>query len=168
MLKANDSFQRQFSPSCNFQNVVWKFDYSARTLVRRIFILKLWCLCVLRTLPFSLSLTCTVVGGRRFRPTSGHLEFTSVFLMLVQQQSEPLVEEWNMLTTIRTIGRRAESVVKCKQVFVVLMDAAVLACTFPRPSVVVKCNQLCSEMRNVRACFYDVTTRMLCFVLQKS
>ena len=43
------------------------------------------------------------------------------------------------------------------------MDAAVLACPFPRPSLVVKYNQLYSEMRNVRACFYDVTTRMLCF-----
>ena len=73
-----------------------------------------------------------------------------------------------MLTTIRTIGRRAESVVACKQVFFVLMDAAILACTFPRPSVVVNYNQFYSEMRNDRACFYDVTTRMLCFVLQDS
>ena len=45
----------------------------------------------------------------------------------------------------------------------VLMDAAVSACIFSRPSVVVKDNQLYSEMRHVRACFYDVTTRMLCF-----
>ena len=49
------------------------------------------------------------------------------------------------------------------QFFSVLMDAAVLACPFPRPSLVVKYNQLHSEMRNVRACYYDVTTRMLCF-----
>ena len=50
------------------------------------------------------------------------------------------------------------------------MDAAVSACTFPRSSVVVNYNynQLYSEMRNVSACFYDVTTRMLCFVLQGS
>ena len=110
-----------------------------------------------------------VVDGRRFRPTSGHLEFISMFIMLVQQQSEPLVEEWNIMTTIRTIGRRAGSVVGCKQVFFVLFDAAVLACTCPRPSVVVKYNQLYSEMRNVRASFfYDVTTRMLCFALQDS
>ena len=164
-VEANDSFQRQFSPSCNFQNVVWKFVDSARSLVRMIFFLKYWCLCVLRTLRLSLSLTCTVVGGRRFRssvavvdgrryrPTSGHLQSTSMFIVLVQQQ-------------IRTIGRRAESVVGCKPVFPVLMDAAVLTCTCLRPSVVVKYNQLYSEMRNVRACFYDVTTRMLCFVLQ--
>ena len=45
------------------------FDDSARSPVRKIFILKHWCLCVLRTLPLSLSLTCTVVGGRRFRPS---------------------------------------------------------------------------------------------------
>ena len=84
---------------------------------------------VLRTLTLSLSLTCTVVGGRRFRPsvavvdgrrfrpTSGHLELISTLMMLIQQQSEPLVEEWNMLTTIRTIGPRAKSVVGCKQIF---------------------------------------------------
>ena len=130
---------------------------------------------MLRTLPLSLSLTWTVVGGRRFRPsvavedgsrcrpTSGHMKFISMFIMLVQQRSEPLVEEMKMLTTIRTIGRGAESVVGCKQVFSVLMDAAVPACTYPRPSVVVKYYQLYSEMRNARACFYDVTTRMLCF-----
>ena len=130
-VEANDSFQRQFSPSCNFQNVVWKFVDSARSLVRNSFFLEHWCLSVLRTLPLSLSLslTCTVVGGRRFRPnvavvdgrrfrpTSEHLESTSMFLMLIQQQSEPLVEDWNMLTTIRTIGRRAKSVVGCKQIF---------------------------------------------------
>ena len=90
-----------------------------------------------------------------------------------------------MLTTIRTIGRGAESVVGCKQVFLriigrgaesavecksvfsVVMDAALLACTFPRPSVVVNYDQLYSEMRNVRACFYDVTTRVLCFCAAK-
>ena len=49
------------------------------------------------------------------------------------------------------------------QFFSVSMDAAVLACTFPRPSVVVKYDQLFSEMRNVKACFYDVTTRLFCF-----
>ena len=63
-------------------------------------------------------------------------------------------------------GWSAESVVGCEQVFFVLMDAAVSACTFPRSSVVVNYNQLYSEMRNVSARFYDVTTRMLCFVLQ--
>ena len=131
----------------------------------RLLLLKHWCLCVLRTLPLSLSLTCTVVGGcrsrpsvavvdgRRFRSTSGHLESTSVFVMMAQQQSVPLVEMRNMLTTIRTIGRRAESVVGCKHVFFVLMDAVVLACTFPRPSVVVKCNQLFLEMRKCQSVF---------------
>ena len=68
---------------------------------------------MLRTLlRVALSLTWTVVGGRRFRPsvavvdgrrfrsTSGHLEFISMFIMLVQQRSEPLAEEWKRLTTI--------------------------------------------------------------------
>ena len=116
-----------------------------------------WCLCVLRTLLLvALSLTWTVVGGRRFRPTSGHLEFTSMSIMIGA-------------ATIRTIGRRVEyvenpselsveerteSAVECTPVFCVLMDAAVLACTFPRPSLDVKYNQLYSEMRNVRACFF--------------
>ena len=84
---------------------------------------------MLRTLPFSLSLTCTVVGGRRFRPSvavvdgrrfrsiSGHLESISMSIMLVQQQSEPLIEEMNMLAIIRTIGRGAESVVGCNSSF---------------------------------------------------
>ena len=71
------------------------------------------CSCVLRTLLLvALSLTWTVVGGRRsrpsvavvdgrrFLPTSGHLEFIPMSVMSVQQQSEPLVEELNMLTTI--------------------------------------------------------------------
>ena len=80
-----------------------------------------------------------------------------------------MVEEWNLLTTIRIFGRRAESVVGCKQVFSVLMDSTVLACTFPRPSVVVKYNQLYLEMRNVRACFYLMLPReCFVFVLQDS
>ena len=58
---------------------------------------KHWCLCVLRTLPLALFLTCTVFGGRRFRPTSGHLEFY-VYVYYVGT------------ATIRTIGRRVEFV----------------------------------------------------------
>ena len=157
MLKQTTIFNVSFHLRAFFQNVMR------------------WCLCVLRTLLLSLSLTWTVVGerrfrpsvavvdGRRFRPISGHLKFISMSIMLVQQRSEPLVEEWNMLTTNRIIGQRTDSVVGCKQVLSVLMDAAVLACTFPLPSFVVKYNQLYSEMRNVRACCYDVTTRLLCF-----
>ena len=38
-VKANDDFQRQFSPSCNFSKVVSEFDDSACSLVRKIFIL---------------------------------------------------------------------------------------------------------------------------------
>ena len=130
-VEANDSFQRQFSPSCNFQNVVWKFVDSARSLVRNSFFLEHWCLSVLRTLPLSLSLAlslslshmyrgwwasfsaqcCCRGWARSFQPTSEHLESTSMFPMLIQQQSEPSVEDWNMLTTIRSIGPRAKSVV---------------------------------------------------------
>ena len=100
-----------------------------------------WCLCVLRTLLLvAPSLTWTVVGGRRFwpsvavvdgrrfRPTSGHLEVISVSsydwysnnprttgrrVECVEQPSE-------------LIGRGAESVVECKPDFLrVSMDAAV-------------------------------------------
>ena len=74
-------------------------------------------------------------------------------IMLVQQQSEPVVEELNMLTTIRTIGRGAESVVGCKPIFLRVDGCCCISVHVPRPSVVVKYNQLYSEMRNVRACF---------------
>ena len=89
-VEGNDSFQRQFSPSCNFPCVVWKFDDSGCSFA------------------LSLSLTCTVVirrrfrrnfavvDGRRFRPTSGHLEFLYVYYVGT--------------ATIRTIGRRVEYV----------------------------------------------------------
>ena len=57
-----------------------------------------WCLCVLRTLLLvALFLTWTVVGGRRSRPTFGHLEFISMSIM-------------TGTATIRTIGRRVEYV----------------------------------------------------------
>ena len=39
------------------------------------------------------------------------------------------------------------------------MDATVLACTIPRPSIVVKHDGLYSEMRNVRACFFMMSPR---------
>ena len=65
----------------------------------------------------SFSAECCCRGGHRFQPNFGHLELISPFLVLIQQQSEPLVEEQNMLTTIRTIGRGTESVVGCKQAF---------------------------------------------------
>ena len=138
-------------------------------LSARFLFLMNWCLCVLRTLLLvALFLTWTVVGGRRFpssvavvdgrrfRSTSGHLEFISVTIM-------------NGTATIRTIGRRVEYVgnhenyrlrsgICCRvqtifsvlsveernllssanRFFSVSMDAAVSACTFPRPSVVVK------------------------------
>ena len=45
-VEANDSFRRQFSLSCNVQNVAWKVDDSACSFA------------------LSLSLERTVVGGR--------------------------------------------------------------------------------------------------------
>ena len=95
-----------------------------------------------------------VVNGRRFRPTFGHLECTSMSNVIgtatIWQPSELSVEERNLLSS-------------ANQSFSVSMDSAVRTCTFPRPCFVVKHDQLSSEMRNVRAYFYDVTTRMLCF-----
>ena len=127
-------------------------------LCGRFLFLKHWCLCVLRTLPLSLSLTCTVVGGRRFRPTSGHLESTSLFILMAQQQSVPLVEEWHMLTTIRTIDRRAESVVGCKPVFFVLMDAAVLAVHVPTSFFCCDVQPIVLGDEKCQSVFHDVTT----------
>ena len=168
-VQANDSFQRQFSPSCSaiFQKSLENSMILPAALPGRFLFLMNWCLCLLRTLLLvALSLTWTVVGGRRFRPTSGHLEFISMSVMIGT-------------ATIRTIGRRVEYfdshqkyrsrrrnlLSSANQFFSVSMDTAVLACTFPRLSVVVKYDQLYSEMRRVRARFYDVTTRMLLFFL---
>ena len=141
-VEANDNFQRQFPPSCNFSKCRLKIRWFCPQPCPDFFLCTGVFACCERCC-LSPSLTCTVVGGRRVRPifavedgrrfrhTSGHLEFISM-----------------------SIGANQ---------FFSVMDAAVLACTFPRPSVVVKDNELYSEMRNVRACFYDVTTRMLCF-----
>ena len=170
MLKQTTIFNVSFHLRAIFQKSFETSMILPAALSGRFLFLMNWCLCVLRTLLLvALFLTWTVVGGRRFRPTSGHLEFISMSIM-------------TGTATIRTIGRRVECVgnhqnyplrsgICCRsanQFFSVSMDAAVLACTFPRPSVVVKYDQLYSEMRNVRACFYDVTTRMPYFVLQDS
>ena len=84
-----------------------------------------------------------MVGGRRFRPS------VAVTIGRGVEYAD----------TIRPVGRKAESVVGCEQVFFVLMDAAVSACTFPRSSVVVNYNQLFSEMKNVSACFFMMLPR---------
>ena len=140
-VEANDSFQRQFSPPCIFQTVVWKFVASARSLVRNIFIFEvLVSFCVANAALVALSFSGCCRGRASFSAhfwTSG----TNFYVYYVGT------------ATIRTIGRRVESVFGCKQVFSVLMDAAVLTYTCLRPSVVVKYNQLYSEMRNVSACF---------------
>ena len=87
-------------------------------LRERFLFLMNWCLCVLRMLLLvAPSLTWTVVGGRRFRPLLDIWNLFLCLLWMVQQQSEPLVEELNKSTTIRTIGRGAESVVEYKPAF---------------------------------------------------
>ena len=63
----------------------------------------------------------------------------------------------------QALDRRAESVVGCKQVFFVFMDAAVLACSFPRPTVVVKCDQLYTEIEKSERFFMTLARK--CFVL---
>ena len=85
-----------------------------------------------------------MVGGRRFRPTFGHLEFISMSIVIgtatMWQPSELSVEERNLLSS-------------ANQSFSVSMDIAVRARTFPRPSFVVKHDQLSSEIRNVQSVF---------------
>ena len=91
--------------------------------------------------------------------------------MMAQQRSEPLVEEWHHADTHQNLSVEERNLLSgAKQVFSVLTDAAVLACTFPRPSVVVKYNQLYLGDDKCQSVFFknDVTTRKLCFVLQDS
>ena len=77
-VEANNSFQRQFSPSCNFQNIVWKFVDSARSLVRNIFIFEvLVSFCVANAALVALSF-------------SGLLSWTGVVF-------GPLLDIWNQL-----------------------------------------------------------------------
>ena len=164
MLKQKDSSQRQFSPSCNFQKSRWEFDDSARSLVRKIvFVSGVLVSFVLRTLTLWLSLSLMHRGW--WASVSAHFWTPgtfSGFVMLTQQQSEPLVEEWKMLTTIRTIGRRAESVAGCKQVFFVCDGCCYISvhvptsfCCCERQPVVLR-----DENWLPRECF--------CFVLQDS
>ena len=156
-VEANDSFQRQFSPSCNFCKMSFETSMILpAALSGRFLFSKHWCLCVCVANAALVALSHTYRG---WRASFSARFWTSGIYFYVY---------YDGTATISTIGRRAKSVVGCKPVFLVLMDAAVFAYTFPRPSVVMKCNQLYSEMRNVRACFYDVTSRMLCFVLQDS
>ena len=86
-----------------------------------------------------------MVGGRRFRPTHGHLEFVSMSIVIgpatIWRPSELSVEERNLLSS-------------ANQSFSVSMD------TYERARSHVL---LYSEMRNVRAYFYDVTTRIPLF-----
>ena len=98
--EANDSFQRQFSHSCNFSKCRLKnFDDSARSFVREIFVLgALVSLRVAGAAFVALSRMYRGWWASFFRPTSGHLESTSMLIMNAQQPSELSVEERNLLS----------------------------------------------------------------------
>ena len=143
MLQQTTVFSVTFHLRAICQNVVSKFDESARSLVWKTFIFEaLVSLRVANAALAALSLShvpwlvCVVFGTL--------LDIWNLLLCLLRWHSNiqyhQSVEERNLLSG-------------ANQFFFVLMDAAVSACT---------------EMRNVRACFHDVTTRMLCFVLQDS
>ena len=105
LLKQTTVFIVSFHLCAIFQNVFWKFDDSARSLVRKIFICEaLVSLRVANAALVALSHMCrgcgrrfrpsvAVVDGCRFRPTSGRPESTSMIIIMAQQQSVPLVEE---------------------------------------------------------------------------
>ena len=141
------------------------------TFSERLFIFWALVFFVLRTLTWLLSLTNTVVDGHCFRPSVAVVD---------RHRFRPT---WHLelifhdvgTATIRTIGRRVEHVdnhqnyrsksgLCCREQtrFLHVDGAAMSARTFPHPSVVVNCNKL------DRTCFCNVTTRMLCFVLQDS
>ena len=89
-VEANDSFQRQFSPSCNFQNVLWKFVDSARSLVRKILIfgvLVSFCVANAALVALSLSHVPWLVG---VVSTSGHLDHANALFCTARQLSTDL------------------------------------------------------------------------------
>ena len=130
--------------------------------------LKHFCLSVLRTLPFFRSLSHVPwLMGRRFRPTSGHLESTSMFVY------------YDSTATISTIGPRVEYVDNhrnyrsksgiCCRVQTSFLRVDGCCCI----SVHVPTSFCSCELQPVvlgdekcQSLFYDITTRMLCFVLQ--
>ena len=99
MLKQTTIFNVSFHLRTIFQKSFENSMILPAALSGRFLFLMNWCLCVLRTLLLvALFLPMVaVVGRRRFRPTSGHLEFISVSIMIGT-------------ATIRTIGRRVEYV----------------------------------------------------------
>ena len=98
MLKQTTIFNVSFHLRAIFQKSFENSMILPAALSGRFLFLMNWCHRVLRTLLLvALFLTWTVVGGRRFRPTSGHLEFISMSIMIGT-------------ATIRTIARRVEYV----------------------------------------------------------
>ena len=96
-VEANDSFQRQFSPSCNFQNVVWKFDDSARSLVRIFFFFE--ALVSLRIVNAALVAFSHMYRGW-WASFSAHFWTSGIYFYVYHVGT----------ATIRTIGRRVEYV----------------------------------------------------------
>ena len=104
MLKQTTNFNVSFHLRAIFQTSFENSMILPAALSGRFFFLMNWCLCVWWTLFLvALFLTWTVVGGRRFRPTFGHLEFISVSVVIgaatIWQPSELSVEERNLLSS---------------------------------------------------------------------
>ena len=86
-VEANDNFQHQFSPSYKFQNVVWKVVDSACGLVRKTSFGSTGIFCIADAAFFALSLSHVPWWRASF---SAH--FTSMFFVMAQQKSDPLVQ----------------------------------------------------------------------------
>ena len=145
MLKQTTIFNISFHLRTNFKMSFGKSLILPAALSAKL-LLGVLVFSVLRTLPFSLSLSlsCTVVAGVVFGPVLLSwvgVVFGSLYLYIYCDGTT----SWS------------------KQVYSVLEDAAVLTYTCRRPSVVARHNQWYSEMKRV---FF--TTRMLRVVLQDS
>ena len=185
MLKQTTIFNVSFHLRANFQK---SFENSMilPAALSGIFFLINWCLLrVANAAPYR---SVSHVNRGWWASLSAHFWTSGIYFCvyydLVQQQSEPLIEELNMLTTIRTIGRGAESVLGCKPVFLRIIGRGAESAVECKPVFLrvdgcccvglrvptsfcccdpLQYDQLSSEMRNVRAFFYDVTARILCF-----
>ena len=164
-VEANDNFQRQFSPSCTFS----KYRLKIRWFCPQPFF---WCTGV-----FACCERCPCRSPTR-GPWLVGVVFGPVLLSWMGVSSAHSLcwysNDQNHFSRSGTCWQPSKLSVEVRNLsganrfspcrWMLLVSA----CTFPRPSVVMKHNQLYSEMRNVGECFFDVTTRMLCFVLQDS
>ena len=96
-----------------------------------------------------------VVNGHRFRPTFGHLEVTSISIVIgsatIWQQSELSVEE-----------RNPESVVECKSVSLRVDGYCCVNVHVPTSFSRRETRPVVLRDEKRQSVFYDVTTRMLC------